>query len=146
MSWGNDMIKLITQLWQRYHSVLAYLIFGGLTTVVNFVVFWLFNDLIQWPYWLSNVIAWLLSVLFAYVTNKLWVFDAKTPTLSSLLKEASSFFGFRLLSLGVDEAIMVIGISVLHGNPLLVKLIDQVVIVVINWFFSKLFIFKKRTE
>ncbi|VDG18848.1 GtrA family protein [Lactiplantibacillus mudanjiangensis] len=138
------MIKLIQQLWHRYQAVLAYLIFGGLTTVINFVAFWLFNNLIQWPYLISNVIAWLLSVLFAYVTNKLWVFDAATPTLKSLLQEAGAFFGFRLLSLGIDELIMFTGISILHGNPLLVKLLDQIIVVVLNWFFSKLFIFKER--
>ncbi|MFC6182338.1 GtrA family protein [Lactiplantibacillus daowaiensis] len=138
------MIKRGIQLWHQYQSVIAYLFFGGLTTLVNFVVFWLFNDLIQWPYLISNVMAWLLSVLFAYVTNKLWVFDAATPTLKGLLQEAVSFFGFRLLSLGVDELIMFTGITLLHGNPLLVKLIDQVIVVVLNWFFSKLFIFKQR--
>ena len=137
------MGQRIQALWQRYKSVLAYLIFGGLTTLVNLVVFWAFNNF--WPYWLANTMAWFLSVLFAYVTNKLWVFDAKTPTFKALLTEAVSFFGFRLLSYFVDQGIMVVGISVLHGNDLLVKLIDQVIIVVMNWFFSKLFIFKNRS-
>ncbi|AVK62496.1 GtrA family protein [Lactobacillus sp. CBA3606] len=132
------------QLWQRYRSVLSYLIFGGLTTVVNFVVFWVFNDFVHWPVLVSNTMAWILSVLFAYVTNKIWVFDSKTPTLQAVLKEATSFFGFRLLSYFVDQGIMFVGITLLHGNPLIVKLLDQVIIVVMNWFFSKLFIFKDR--
>ena len=136
------MGQLIKQLWQRYHSVLAYLIFGGLTTLVNLVVFWAFNLWI--PYWLANAVAWFLSVLFAYVTNKLWVFDAKTPTATAFILEALSFFGFRLLSFFIDEGIMWLGISVLHGDHLLVKLIDQIIIVILNWFFSKLFIFKNR--
>jgi len=134
------------QLWHRYQSVLSYLIFGGLTTLVNIVVFWLFNNFTSWPVWLSNAIAWVLSVLFAYITNKLWVFDSKTPTVKAVMAEATSFFGFRLLSFFVDEAIMVIGVTVLHGNSLLVKILDQVIIVVMNWFFSKLFIFKDRAN
>ncbi|MFC6200924.1 GtrA family protein [Lactiplantibacillus nangangensis] len=134
------------QLWHRYQSVLSYLIFGGLTTLVNIVVFWLFNNFTSWPVWLSNAIAWFLSVLFAYITNKLWVFDSKTPTVKAVMAEATSFFGFRLLSFFVDEAIMVIGVTVLHGNSLLVKILDQVIIVVMNWFFSKLFIFKDRAN
>ena len=56
----------------------------------------------------------------------------------------TSFFGFRLLSFFIDEGIMIIGVSVLHGNDLIVKLIDQIIVVLLNWFFSKLFIFKDR--
>ncbi|ETY73469.1 GtrA family protein [Lactiplantibacillus fabifermentans] len=138
-------MQTIKQLWQRYQSVISYLIFGGLTTVVNIVVFWLFNSVIAWPVWLANAVAWFLSVLFAYITNKLWVFDSKTPTAGAVIREATSFFGFRLLSFFIDEAIMIIGTSVFHGNSLVVKIIDQVVVVVLNWFFSKLFIFKDRT-
>lgn len=137
-------MQTIKQLWQRYQSLISYLFFGGLTTLVNFGVFWLFNSVITWPVWLANAIAWFLSVLFAYITNKLWVFDSKTPTAGAILREATSFFAFRLLSFFIDEAIMIIGTSVLHGNPLIVKIIDQVVVVALNWFFSKLFIFKDR--
>ncbi|RRK09428.1 GtrA family protein [Lactiplantibacillus garii] len=136
------MGQRLQQLWQRYKSVLAYLFFGGLTTVVNYLVFWIFN--LFCSYLIANTVAWLLSVLFAYITNKLWVFEAKTPTWRARLKEAGSFFGFRLLSYFVDQGIMIVGISFLHGNALIVKLIDQILIVVMNWFFSKLFIFKNR--
>ncbi|CAM3139646.1 GtrA family protein [Lactiplantibacillus plajomi] len=135
-------MRTLQQLWRRYHAVLAYLFFGGLTTVVNYVVFGITN--LWTPYLVANTIAWLLSVLFAYVTNKRWVFDAQTSTTGAVLKEVTSFFGFRLLSYFIDQLIMIIGISWLGGNPWLVKLIDQVIIVVLNWFFSKLFIFKNR--
>lgn len=138
----SESMRTLQQLWRRYHAVLAYLFFGGLTTVVNYVVFGITN--LWTPYLVANTIAWLLSVLFAYVTNKRWVFDAQTPTTGALLKELFSFFGFRLLSYFIDQLIMIIGISWLGGNPWLVKLIDQVIIVVLNWFFSKLFIFKNR--
>ena len=136
------MGQQLQHLWHRYKSVLAYLFFGGLTTVVNYLVFWIFNMFCS--YLIANTFAWFLSVLFAYVTIKLWVVDAKTPTVRARLKEATSFFGFRLLSYFVDQGIMIVGISFLHGNDLIVKLIDQVLIVVLNWFFSKLFIFKDR--
>ena len=97
-----------------------------------------------WPYWIANTIAWLISVLFAYITNKIWVFDSQTPTFRAVLIEMTSFFGFRLLSYFIDQGIMIVGISVLHGNDLIVKLIDQIIVVLLNWFFSKLFIFKDR--
>lgn len=93
-------------------------------------------------YQIANVIAWFLSVLFAYITNKIWVFSSKTRGLSALTKEISSFFFFRGLSLIMDVFIMWLGISILQVNPLLTKIIDNVVIVVANYFFSKWYIFK----
>ncbi|WP_054701372.1 GtrA family protein [Secundilactobacillus odoratitofui] len=121
--------------------MISYLFFGGLTTLINIVVFDLFNASLH--YQIANVIAWFASVLFAFITNKLWVFHSKSVRWQTFLWETFSFFGFRLLSLVVDQGIMWIGISLLSGNPLLVKIIDQFVIVVINYFFSKWFIFRK---
>lgn len=136
------MFQLMQQTWQKYQRVLAYLIFGGLTTVVNFV---LFGGLTAWtafPYLLSNIIAWLGSVLFAYWTNRRWVFETHAQTKRARGREVLNFFGYRALSLGLDELIMLVGISLLGGNALIVKLVDQVLIVLINWIFSKYLIFK----
>jgi len=136
-------MNFIHRFWNQHKDILAYLFFGGLTTLINFIAFGLFNNYTPTLYWLNNVIAWFLSVLFAYVTNKLWVFNSKTNSFKKLFQETLSFFSFRLFSLIIDEVIMIVGISFLHGNPLLVKLLDQVIIVILNWFFSKLFIFNK---
>lgn len=95
-------------------------------------------------YQLANFLAWLLSVLFAFITNKLWVFESKFTTVKSFLIEMWWFFFYRIISLGFDAGIMFIGISLLHANGLLTKLVDQVVIVLLNYFFSKFLIFKKR--
>ncbi|RRK10491.1 GtrA family protein [Lactiplantibacillus garii] len=138
------MIQLVQQVWQRHRSVLAYLIFGGLTTAVNFILFGVLTlPAVNCPYLISNVIAWFGSVLFAYVTNRRWVFDSQATTLRARVREVASFFWYRALSLGVDELIMFVGVSLLAGNGMLVKLIDQVIIVLINWVFSKYLIFKK---
>lgn len=135
-------MRLFKQLWHQYSSVLAYLIFGGLTTLVNILVFGVANFVL--PYWLANVLAWFVSVLFAYFTNRRWVFTTHATSRRAQLREMASFFWYRALSLGIDELIMIIGVSLLGGNQMLVKLIDQVVVVILNWFFSKLFIFKER--
>lgn len=95
-------------------------------------------------YQVANIIAWFLSVLFAYITNKLWVFSSKTHGLTNLIKEMSSFFFFRILSLVMDIFMMWLGISVLHANPVLTKIVDNVVVVVANYFFSKWYIFKSN--
>lgn len=102
----------------------------------------MFNQFTSLNYQLANIIAWFLSVLFAYITNKLWVFSSKTNTRTALAREIASFFLFRGLSLLLDILIMWIGISLLNYNPLIVKIIDNIIIVAANYVFSKLFIFK----
>ena len=123
---------MIKELLLKYKAVIAYLFFGGLTTIINIVVFQVCSVNLGMYYQLANFLAWLLSVLFAFITNKLWVF------------EMWWFFFYRIISLGFDAGIMFIGISLLHANGLLTKLVDQVVIVLLNYFFSKFLIFKKR--
>lgn len=75
-------MKQLKNLVTRYYSVLSYLFFGGLTTLINIVVFTVLNSTTGWNYQISNVIAWFLSVLFAYITNKRWVFNSRFVKLS----------------------------------------------------------------
>lgn len=131
---------IIIQLIKKYRSVISYLVFGGLTTLINIVTFALLNPIMN--YQVANIIAWFLSVLFAYVTNKIWVFSSKTQGFMALIKEMGSFFIFRGLSLVMDIFMMWLGISVLHANPVLTKIVDNVVVVIANYFFSKWYIFK----
>ncbi len=110
--------------------------------MINIGVFAILNPFMN--YQVANVSAWFISVLFAYITNKLWVFSSKTAGFSEFVKEISSFFFFRILSLIMDILIMWVGVSLLHANPLLTKIVDNVVVVVANYFFSKLFIFNSK--
>lgn len=135
-------MRKINIIYTRYISIISYLFFGGLTTAINIVVFTGLNQFANLNYQIANMIAWLLSVLFAYITNKLWVFNSKTHTNTELIHEIGNFFLFRGLSLILDILIMWLGISVLKSNPLIVKIIDNVIIVLANYVFSKLFIFK----
>lgn len=134
---------MFQHIYSQYKNVVTYLIFGGLTTAMNFILFGILTlPAINCPYLISNALAWFGSILFAYTTNRRWVFDSQADTLQARFREVVSFFGYRVLSLGVDELIMFIGVGLLAGNSLLVKLIDQIIIVLINWVFSKYFIFK----
>ncbi|EJN55168.1 Teichoic acid glycosylation protein [Loigolactobacillus coryniformis subsp. coryniformis CECT 5711] len=133
---------IIIQLIKKYRSVISYLVFGGLTTLINIVAFTLLNSVMN--YQVANIIAWFLSVLFAYVTNKIWVFSSKTQGFTALVKEMGSFFIFRGLSLIMDIFMMWLGISILHANPVLTKIVDNIVVVIANYFFSKLYIFKSN--
>lgn len=136
-------MKRLTQLYYQYKDVLAYLIFGGLTTLVNMVVFFITNNLGHWNYQVANVMAWFLSVLFAYLTNRVWVFHSHFTTFRALERETVKFFSARAATLVIDAGIMWIGVSLLQQNAMLTKLVDQVVVVIANYFFSKWFVFRK---
>jgi len=147
----NNMIKLIeeyiedmnnTSWFNKYREVLFYLFFGGCTTLVNIVSFFLLR-LIKLSLYSSNIIAWFLSVLFAFITNKLFVFESKGKSKKEVTKECLSFFGFRLLSLLFDMGIMYLLIDVLSWNEIVSKVLSNIFVIIINYVFSKLFIFKK---
>ncbi|MFD1466048.1 GtrA family protein [Lapidilactobacillus mulanensis] len=127
-------------------SIFMYLFYGGWTTVVNIVAFAICHNLLSFNWQIANTIAWILSVLFAFVTNKLWVFHSKTETFGALSWEFAKFVFARLISYGMDMGSMYILIDLMSANTLLAKLITQVIIVIANYFFSKIFIFKSREK
>lgn len=128
----------------KYQEVISYLIFGVLTTIVNIAVFYVFNTLFDINYLISNGISWFFSVLFAFYTNKYFVFKSNHLNLKDLIKEIGLFFWFRLLSGGIDMVLMFIMVSTMLLNQNYAKIITQVVIVILNYVFSKLYIFKKE--
>ncbi|MBR6400443.1 MAG: GtrA family protein [Firmicutes bacterium] len=132
-------------------ETISYLIFGVLTTIVNYFVSFLvmhFCTNIRYDVRVNvaTVVSWIAAVLFAYVTNKIYVFRSKTRDIKSILREMTAFFAARLLSFGFEIVWMNLTVNVLHWNFYISKLIAQVVIVILNYIFSKLFIFKKREE
>ena len=135
---------MIKELWNKYKDAIPYVFFGVLTTLVNIGTFGLLWHTFHWNYQVANFLAYWISVLFAYVTNKLWVFNSHTTTWKAFWKEMLSFFLFRAASWVMDQGIMTIGVSVLMGNALIVKVIDNVVVIVLNYVFSKFIIFRKR--
>ncbi|MEE1133912.1 MAG: GtrA family protein [Methanobrevibacter sp.] len=122
-------------------ELMMYFIFGVLTTVVNFVVYLLFARFLNVNYLISNVLAWFFSVLFAYVTNRIWVFESKS---SNILKEMSLFFGGRIFSGVVDTALMYLLIDILAVGDVISKIIIQVIVVILNYVISKIIVFKDK--
>ena len=141
---------MIKQLWEKYKHIIAYLFWGVVTTVINLAVFQILSSGIHWNYQLANVIAWFVSVLVAYFTNKVWVFDSHYTTVSDFLVEMLRFFFYRALTLVIDIVITFIGISVLgFKDPMgqfIVKVIDNVIVVIANYVFSKWLIFKDNKQ
>ena len=146
-------------------ETVTYLIFGVLTTVVNFGIFKLFDMTFEKAFTtdltlLTNFIAWVGSVIFAYVTNKLFVFESKSWKANVIAKEIPSFIGARVFSLGVEELGLFIFITQLGfdsfvleilpgfalGGKMLTKLALAVIVVVMNYVFSKFIIFKNKEK
>ena len=138
------MIEKIKALCVKHREVLLYLIFGGLTTVVSMLTFWLANSPLGIHELIANIISWICAVTFAYFTNARWVFDAKPESGRELLRQAVSFYVGRLATLGVEEAIIAVFATWLDFNSFWVKLAAQVVVVILNYVISKLLVFRKK--
>ena len=145
------MKKLLEKLLNR--ETIAYLIFGVLTTLLNWALFWLGTKLFGDRFaLLINVFCFLAAASFAYVTNKLFVFDSRSWASAVLRREIPSFFAARVFSFVLEEAGLWLCRDVLHvgrfsvlgvGGLMIAKIVLSVVVVVLNYIFSKLFIFKK---
>lgn len=122
-----------------------YLIFGVLTTLVNIVSFYIM-DKCNINLYVNNTIAWILSVLFAYITNKLFVFESKSLEPKVVIKEGLSFLSFRLISYFMDMLCIFIMVDIFSINKMISKIVGNVIVIVANYIFSKLFIFRKDTK
>lgn len=136
-------MKNTKNLMLRYSSQIMYLFFGVLTTLINVLVFVVAIKL-GFQTSLANILAWSISVLFAYATNRIWVFESKVKNLKSILIEMAKFFFYRILTLGIDIAIVDFGVKILNQNAIIWKLIDNVVVIILNYVFSKVFIFREK--
>ena len=135
------MKNKLLNLYYRYREIIDYIFFGGLTTLVNIVVFFIFDSLLSWPYLVANAIAIVLSILFAYVTNKLFVFKTSSNDLKENIYEFIKFIGFCLLSGLADMFSMWVLVDLIFVDTNLAKLLTQFIVVVLNYVFSKFFIF-----
>ncbi len=130
----------------KYQEVIRYLVVGVLTTLVSLVIYYiLVNTLLNpnsaFELQIANVISWICSVIFAYVTNRKYVFQSKQVKKT---KEFVSFVGSRVITLFMDMAIMFLGVTLLHQNDKIFKLLSQVVVIVANYILSKFIVFKKK--
>ena len=126
-------------------ETVSYIIFGVLTTVVSFVSQMIFASF-GWHVTVNTVGSWVCAVLFAYVVNKLFVFESKTDSAKAFWRELGLFFGARVASLGMELVFMFVTVELLDFSEAVCKLIAQVFILVANYIFSKLIIFRKKDE
>ena len=133
---------LCEKLWNNTELV-SYLFVGVATTVVNYVVYYIATRLLSMGVMAGTWTAWVAAVAFGYAANKAFVFHTHCDGALALLKEALGFFSMRLVSLGMETVLMYLTVTVLGLNDLVMKLIVNIVVIILNYVFSKLFIFKK---
>ena len=116
--------------------------FGVLGTVVNILIFWGLSQKIGVNYLFANFVAWIFSVAFAFVTNKIWVFKSKSWSFSVWMKECIQFVFARIGTCVFDMGYMFFAISLLHFDETISKIVANFVVVILNYVLSKLWIFK----
>ncbi len=138
-------MKKIVKIFNNYKSIISYLFFGVLTTLVNVVSYYIFYSVLTIPNVISTIIAWLLAVIFAYITNKLFVFESKTLKFRDVLREIIAFFTCRILTGVLDVAVMYLAVDIMDFNSTLFKLLSNILVIILNYIASKLFIFKNKS-
>lgn len=136
----KKMKDLIVQHWE----VLSYLIFGVLTTVVNYLVYLPVYNLLGLSAALSNAIAWVVAVAFAYLTNKPFVFKSHDWSAKTVIPELTKFVGCRVASGAAETLILLVTADILCWNGNLWKLVTSVLVVILNYIASKLVVFRKK--
>lgn len=131
---------------RRQKEVLNYLLFGILTTVVNIGSFYLLDNLLGMQYLWSNALSIVLSIIFAYITNKMIVFNSETTTVQEFIREFISFLSFRLISGVIDMISMWILVDIIMIDTFFGKLFTQFIVAVLNYLFSKFFVFKTNSK
>lgn len=138
----TKLLKKVLNLYKKYKEIINYLIVGVCTTVVSIVSYNLFRFVFE-NYLLCTVLSWIVSVIFAYITNRKFVFDSKEI---KVFLEFIKFVGARILSLLSEIICMFIMVDLININDRISKIIVQFIIVVLNYVFSKIFVFRKKKD
>ncbi len=129
---------------EKYKDVIPYLFFGVCTTLVNVITYWVCAHPLGINTMVSTIVAWILAVLFAYVTNRKWVFHSEAKTKKEIVKEMVSFFGCRLATGVVDWGCMFVFVQILRWNDVIIKFVANLLVIILNYVASKLVIFKNN--
>lgn len=140
------MIAKIRELVQKHWDILSYLFFGGLTTVVNYLVYFPLYNWLQFSATVSNAVAWVFAVAFAYLTNKPFVFKSYDWSAKTVVPELTKFVGCRIGSGAVETALLLLCVDWLNWNGNLMKILTSILVVIVNYVASKLIVFRKKGE
>ena len=140
MKW--PILRIFEPFYKRYKEGLLYLFFGGLAFLLNVFLFAAIDAYTPLNALINNIICWVVCVLFQFFTNRTWVFDVHVETAGGFWKQMLDFFAGRLLTLIIEEVILAIFITWLGLNAVVIKLAGQIIVIVLNYVISKMWIFK----
>ncbi|MBE6836970.1 MAG: GtrA family protein [Ruminococcus sp.] len=140
------VLRIFEGFYRKNKSILLYLFFGVLTTAVSILSFFVAGTVLGINVHIANTISWVLAVTFAFVTNRIWVFDAKCETKKEFFIQAGEFYSGRLATYFVEELILIVFVNLLTFNQDIVKIIAQIVILILNYLVSKFFVFRKKEK
>ena len=142
--WNVPLINKLWALVEKYWDILAYLFFGVLTTVVNYIIYLPCYNLLNMSAVVSNAIAWVVAVAFAYLTNKPFVFKSHDWSAGTVIPELTKFVGCRIGSGLAETVILLVTVDIMHWNGNIWKLLTSVLVVILNYIASKLLVFRKK--
>ena len=119
-------------------EMVSYVIFGAFTTLINIAVYFIFTDIFHINYIIANIVSWFVSVMFAYVTNRIWVFESDNENVA---KEVFLFYGGRIFTVVVDTLLMILFIDVLSIGNFVSKITVSIIVIILNYLFSKWVVF-----
>lgn len=135
---------MLKELYEKYKDIIPYAFFGVCTTIVNTAAYWLCAHPLGLSVLPSTIIAWFLAVLFAYITNRKWVFHSEATTRQEIQREVVSFYACRIATGIVDWLCMYVFVDLMHWNDLIIKVGANILVIVLNYVASKLVIFKEK--
>lgn len=137
-------MDLIIKIYRKHKEAIDYLFWGGVAFLLSMVLFYLFANVMNIYEQIANIITWVICVIFTYLTNRTFVFASKVKGFKNIFNEFKNFVTARLLTLVMENAILFVMIDLLNLNNMVSKLVGQFVVIVSNYFLSKLWIFKKK--
>ena len=140
-----SMFRRWEPLYCKHKEILLYLFFGGASFLVSIGSFALFVYFFKTGELIGNVWSWVCAVLFAYITNRTWVFEDKAKEKKGIVREIYLFFSGRIFTLLVEEVIIYVFITRLGYQVVLIKTVAQVVVIILNYIISKVLVFRKRS-
>ena len=139
-------MEKILNIYNQFKEQILYIVFGVLTTAINIIAFFACSRLINLGLIPSNIIAWILSVLFAFITNKIYVFNSKNYSFSIVLRELIDFTVARGATGILDLLLMYLFVSVIGIEDMISKIVINIIVIILNYVLSKLYVFKNKKQ
>lgn len=135
-------MKKLIELYKKYEEIINYLIVGVMTTLVSIGTYAICTKCLNINYMIANIISWIISVLFAYITNRIFVFKSESK---KIILEIYQFFKYRIFSFIIEIFLMYVFVELINIDDMISKIIVQIIVIILNYVFSKLFVFKKKS-